>query len=57
KYFSFDKLVAAARIIPNDCETLLRAYVSRGERMKFCCGKPDIGGVCCCGGRIHNEEK
>ncbi|KAJ7584167.1 hypothetical protein C8J56DRAFT_739887, partial [Mycena floridula] len=54
---TFFLLVAAARIIPNNCETLFRACGSRREMMTFCCGKTDIDGVCCCGGKIHNEEK
>ncbi|KAJ7572168.1 hypothetical protein C8J56DRAFT_741588, partial [Mycena floridula] len=57
KYLSFDKSVPAVRMIPNDCEVLFRAYVNRGEMMKFCCGKMDIDGICCCGGWIHDEEK
>ncbi|KAJ7584145.1 hypothetical protein C8J56DRAFT_1054679 [Mycena floridula] len=56
KYLSFDKSVPAVRMIPNDCEVLFRAYVNRGEMMKFCCGKMDIDGICCCGGWIHDEE-
>ncbi|KAJ7572169.1 hypothetical protein C8J56DRAFT_906347 [Mycena floridula] len=57
KYFSFDKSVAAAQMIPNDYKALFRAYVSRGEMMEFCWGKRDTDGIGCCGGRIHNEEK
>ncbi|KAJ7584121.1 hypothetical protein C8J56DRAFT_197941 [Mycena floridula] len=57
KYFSFDKDTAAARVIPEQFWILLRQYFDQGAKMKFCCGKLDIDGICCCGGWVHDEEK
>lgn len=57
KFFSVDKATAAARVTRDDWWILLREYVARGAKMKFCCGKLDIDGICCCGGWVHDEQQ
>lgn len=60
KTFSIDKRHARARGFPQ-WWLLLRSYVEKGQRIKFCCGRignvPGVtDDVCCCGGWVHDEE-
>jgi hypothetical protein len=57
KWFSISKDIAEARVLRDDWWILLREYISRGEKMRFCCGKVDVDGVCCCGGWMHDEDQ
>jgi len=55
KYFSIDKSVASARVIAGPWWPPLRRILENGEKMKFCCGKNEELGGCCCGGWVHED--